>query len=236
MPAYRARNHPRNGRSPTSRPELPIVSSWSTMRVPTTVIELARALGIDVHVLWALGIDVHVLCGEPRLRRNPTDLLHRGAAKAGAKWAQERGGRERRSLTTLSPNAAQGFSPGQAAAIDCRVGCGFASRKLRHSPACSAEMKKLLPPVALSRITIPCSDVRVITTSPTHGSFRTSGEAPLASRVVEEADEVEGGEDDSPLWPRQPVRTQVEKIATRGGKISAALFPLITRPRILLRG
>jgi hypothetical protein len=228
MPAYRARNHPRNGRSPTSRPELPIVSSWSTMRVPTTVIELARALGIDVHVL----------CGEPRLRRNQTDLLHRGAAKAGAKWAQERGGRERRSLTTLSPNAAHGLSPGQAAAIDCRVGCGFASRKLRHSPACSAEMKKRLPPVALSRITIPCSDVRVITTSPTHGSARTSGEAPIASWVVEEVDEVEGGEDDSPLWPRQPVKTQVERIATTGGKIafSAAPLPLITGPRILLRG
>jgi len=97
-------------------------------------------------------------------------------------------------------------------------------------------MKKLLPPVALSRITIPCSDVCVITTSPTHGSFRTSVEAPIASWVVDEVDEVERGEDDSPLWPRQPVKTQVEKIAKRVGKISAALFPLMTRPRILLRG
>jgi hypothetical protein len=99
-------------------------------------------------------------------------------------------------------------------------------------------MKKRLPPVALSRITIPCSDVRVITTSPTHGSARTSGEASIASLVVEEVDEVEGGEDDSPLWPRQPVKTQVEKIATTGGKIafSAAPLPLITGPRILLRG
>jgi hypothetical protein len=138
--------------------------------------------------------------------------------------------------TTLSRNGAHGVSPGQAAAIDCRVGCGFASRKLRHSPARSAEMKKLLPPVALSRITIPCSDVRVITTSPTHGSARTSGEASIASLVVEEVDEVDGGEDDSPLWPRQPVKTQVEKIATTGGKIdfSAAPLPRITRPRILL--
>lgn len=190
-------------------------------------------------------------CGEPRLRRKPEGAVTPRRCEAGPTSSfyftplpvrsdppPVPVSPTRRGLTTLSPNAAHGVSPGQAAAIDCRVGFGFASRKLRHSPACSAEMKKRLPPVALSRITIPCSDVCVITTSPTHGSFRTSGEAPIASWVVDEVDEVEGGEDDSPLWPRQPVKTQVEKIATTSGKIdfSTAPLPLITGPRILLRG
>ena len=205
---------------------------------PDNCVELARALGIDVHV------------GEPRLGRKPEAVTPRRceAGPTSSFYFTPLPVRSdplpvpvsptRRGLTTLSPNAAHGVSPGQAAAIDCRVGFGFASRKSRHSPACSAEMKKRLPPVALSRITIPCSDVRVITTSPTHGSSRTSREPPLASRVVDEVDEVEGGEDDSPLWPRQPVKKQVEMIATTGGKIdfSAAPLPLITGPRILLRG
>ena len=207
---------------------------------PDKSVELARALGIDVHA-YAENLGYG---------GNPKDLLHRGGAKRGRHIVLLHHtpvrkdplpvpvSPTRRGLTTPSQNAAHGVSPGQAAAIDCRVGFGFASRKSRHSPACSAEMKKRLPPVALSRITIPCSDVRVITTSPTHGSSRTSREPPLASRVVDEVDEVEGGEDDSPLWPRQPVKKQVEMIATTGGKIdfSAAPLPLITGPRILLRG
>jgi hypothetical protein len=63
--------------------------------------------------------------------------------------------------------------PGQALSRACRDGSGFASRKLKHSPAAMSERKKRLPWVALSRITIPCSDVRLITTSPNHGSLRT---------------------------------------------------------------
>jgi hypothetical protein len=231
---------PSNGQSPISPAELPIVSPRRRWESRQHCRAGTRALGIDVHI-YAENLGYG---------GNQKDLLHRGAAKQGRhhrstsphyQYARthcpyplaRRGG-----LPTLSPNAAHGVSPGQAAAIDCRVGFGFALRKLRHSPACSAEMKKRLPPVALSRITIPCSDVRVITTSPTHGSFRTSGEAPIASWVVDELDEVEGGEDDSPLWPRQPVKTQVEKIATTSGKIdfSTAPLPLITGPRILLRG
>jgi hypothetical protein len=75
--------------------------------------------------------------------------------------------------------------PGQALSRACRDGSGFASRKLKHSPAASPERRRRLPWVALSRITIPCSDVRLITTSPNHGSLRTRV-VPTASWTVDE--------------------------------------------------
>src|SRR5215217_435300 len=95
-------------------------------------------------------------------------------------------------VSPLGSRSSYGVFPGQAASTASREGFGFASRKFRHSPADSSARKKRLPPVALSRITIPCLELRVITTSPTHGSFRTSDEASIASLVVEEVDEVDG--------------------------------------------
>jgi hypothetical protein len=124
-----------------------------------------------------------------------------------------------------------GAFPGQAASIACREGFGFASRKFRHSPACSPERKKRLPPVALSRMTIPCPDVRLIRTSPTQGSSRTVGDVPIPSCIVDDVegrdvsvasvivDEVEAGADDSLLLPKQPAATQIEKIATTADKV-----------------
>jgi hypothetical protein len=84
MPAYRAETT-RNGRSPISRPELPIVSSWSAMRVPTTVIGWhGRSASTFTFYAENLGYGgTRLTCYTEALRKRVPNGLKRGAAEKG---------------------------------------------------------------------------------------------------------------------------------------------------------